>query len=264
MNNSVPPVKRQSNIFYRWLNYGKNFADKAANILYPSTCIHCSTPISNSQSLCALCWSDLRPITEPFCPILGLPFDIDMGANTLSASAISNPPIFDRARSAFIYSDISLSIISKLKYADRPDLAKYCAQLMANILAPILEGNPILVPVPLHWTRQFNRRYNQASEIARHLAKICNLQMELTLVKRTKRTKRQVGLSAKERRKNITNAFSVNPDALNIAQSNRIILVDDVITTGATLNEIAKTLKKAGIEKIDVISFARVLNNMHI
>ncbi len=256
MDNSRQIVKEQGNnsSFFR-------FGKLAVDFLYPPSCINCHTPIIKEQSLCAKCWGQLRAINEPFCPILGIPFTVDLGPNALSAQAISKPPIFDRARSAFIYCDISAAIISRLKYGDRPELAKYCARLMANIINPIFEDNPLLVPVPLHWSRQWARRYNQAGQIAAHLAKIFDLQLEVNLVKRIKRTKRQVGLSSKEREKNVANAFLAASNAAKIAANRRIVIVDDVITTGATLNGVAKALKKVGINKIDAVSFARVVKS---
>ncbi len=261
MQNSTLHVKVQD--INSWKKIPAKVKNQAIGFLYPPICIHCYEPIVEAQSLCATCWGHLRAINEPFCPVLGLPFAVDLGPDALCVQAIANPPIFDRARSAFIYSDISLSIISTLKYGDRPELARFCARLMANILAPVLastsEDKPVLIPVPLHWTRQWSRRYNQATEIARKLATICQLDMEIMLVKRIKRTKRQVGLSGLDRKKNVIDAFEAVKNASDIIKNRRVIIVDDVITTGATLNEVAQALRKIGVKRIDVISFARVV-----
>ncbi len=265
MQNSTLRVKEQD--INSWKKISAKVKNQAIGFIYPPICIHCYEPIVEAQSLCATCWSRLRAINEPLCPVLGLPFAVDLGPDALCAQAIANPPIFDRARSAFIYSDIPLAIISMLKYGDRPELARFCARLMANILAPILtptfaptfEDSPIIIPVPLHWTRQWSRRYNQSTEIAHELATICQLDMEIMLVKRIKRTKRQVGLSSLDREKNTINAFEAVKNANDIIKGRRVIIVDDVITTGATLNGVAKALRKIGVKKIDVISFARVV-----
>lgn len=244
--------------------FSKKVSKSSLNFIYPPTCLNCQEPLLIEDNLCASCWSRLHPITEPLCPILGLPFDVYLGPDAISAQAIANPPIFDRSRSAFIYSDMSLSIISQLKYGDRPELAKYCARLMVSSMKQFLEGGAILVPVPLHWSRQLRRNYNQANELAFEIAKITKLKLVTSLVKRIKRTKSQVGLNSTQRNKNVAGAFKVAPNALELSKGKRIIIVDDVITTGATVNSLTKSLKKAGIKKIDVISFARVASSVDI
>jgi ComF family protein len=230
------------------------------DFIYPPICVHCSTPIIKADSLCAKCWQELIPISEPLCPVLGLPFAVSLGANVLSAQAIANPPEFDRARSAFIYNDITHSVISKLKYGDRPEMAKFCAAIMAGAFAEILTGDPILVPVPLHPKRQRQRRYNQSTQLAKELGLLKGIKVAPMLVARVRETKQQVGLSAKMREKNVAGAFKVISDLIEVNVEQRIVIVDDVMTTGATLNAVTKSLKKAGYKKIDVISFARVVN----
>ncbi len=239
----------------------KKTGRKTLDLIYPPICVHCTAPVVSSDSLCAKCWSELRPISEPICPVLGLPFGVSLGVNALSAQAIASPPEFDRARSAFIYGDITHSIISRFKYGDKPELARFCALTMSAALTEIFENNPILVPVPLHKKRQWQRRYNQANELAKQLAAIKDLQVVPNLVERVRETKQQVGLSAKQREKNVAGAFEVKFDLIGKYQEHRIVIVDDVMTTGATLNSLAKTFKKAGYKKIDVISFARVVKD---
>ncbi len=258
MNAQENSVKKRYLLFQ---NMAKKAGKKILDLIYPPICVHCNAPVVSSDSLCAKCWSELRPISDPICPVLGLPFGVSLGANALSAQAIANPPEFDRARSAFIYGDVTHSIISKFKYGDKPELAKFCALTMGSALAQMFEDNPILLPVPLHKKRQRQRRYNQATELAKELGKIKDLQVVLDLVERVRETKQQVGLSAKQREKNVAGAFEVKSDLIAIKQSQRIVIVDDVMTTGATLNSLTKTLKKAGYKKIDVISFARVVKD---
>ncbi len=259
MDKQIFPAKGQ--LLDSIKSISKGFSKVALNFLYPPICLNCKAPLVEEDNLCAACWSRLCAITEPMCPVLGLPFNVDLGQKTLSAEAIANPPIFDRSRSAFVYNDISLSIISQLKYGDRPELARFCARLMASSCSNFLQGEAILFPVPLHWSRQWRRHYNQASELAYELSKITSLEFETMLAKRIKRTKRQVGLNSSERKKNVAGAFMAAPNALELSKGKRIIIVDDVITTGATLNSLAKALRKVGIKKIDVISFARVVTS---
>jgi len=257
----------ESEIVKKRFSFNKKMLAKASNklldLLYPPICVHCQTPVIKSDGLCAKCFSALHAITDPKCPILGLPFEVSLGANATSAEAIANPPEFNRARSAFIYDDVAHSIVTRLKYGDKPELAKFCAVTMAATCAEILQGDPILLPVPLHKKRLRMRYYNQSNEIAKFLANITGLENAPMLAKRIKQTKQQVGLNAYQRSKNVAGAFSVEEDLLRFDKEKTIVIIDDVITTGATVNELTKALKKAGYKKIDVISFARVVKEIN-
>lgn len=193
------------------------------------------------------------------CPRLGLPFEVFLGPDALSAAAIADPPPFDRARSAVVYNAVARALVSRLKYGDRPELARFCARLMAGAGAELWADGPVLVPVPLHRVRQIGRRYNQSNEIGRALARLTGLKLDAGLVVRTRRTRQQVGLSASQRARNVSGAFRVHPEALGRVAGRGVVIVDDVITTGSTVRAVTEALKRAGIEKIDVISFARVV-----
>jgi ComF family protein len=227
--------------------------------LYPPVCINCDVPLAHPDALCAACWRELRPITEPMCPVLGLPFEVSLGPEARSAEAIADPPPFGKARSAVVYNGVARAVVSRLKYGDRPELAGFCARLMAAACTDILEDGPVLVPVPLHATRQWRRRYNQSTELVRALARLTGLDMAAFLVRRRRRTAHQVGLSADQRARNVAGAFAVDPNALAAVLGRRIVIVDDVITTGATVKAMTRAMKRAGIDQIDVISFARVV-----
>lgn len=227
--------------------------------LYPPACVYCDAPTAQADAVCAACWGRLRAITQPMCPVLGLPFELPLGAYARSAAAIANPPTFDRARAAYVYSDVAGAIVARLKYGDRPELAKFCARAMITNCAELLEGDPILVPIPLHHGRQWRRRYNQSMEICREVQAMRGLKVAPLLVRRKRRTRPQVGLSNQQRQNNVAGAFVVHPDALGMVEGRRIVLVDDVVTTGSTVNAVARALKQAGIVHIDVMSFARVV-----
>lgn len=227
--------------------------------LYPPCCIHCDQPTATSDGLCPKCWRGLRAITAPKCPVLGLPFEVDLGEGALSAAAIADPPPFCRARSAFVYNDLAAAVVSRLKYGDRPELAQFCARAIVANCAEILGQDGVLVPVPLHRGRQWQRRYNQSAELCRALAGITGLHALPLLVKRTRRTRPQVGLSRDQRNRNVAGAFSVHPEALAMIRGRRVILVDDVITTGSTVTALTNALNRAGIGDVDVVSFARVV-----
>ena len=226
--------------------------------LYPPTCLHCDAPVGTAQALCPACFRELRPITAPLCPRLGIPFEVFLGPDALSAEAIADPPPFDRARSAVLYNAVARKLVSRLKYGDRPELAAFCARLMLTAGHEFWGAEPVLVPVPLHPWREFTRRYNQSTELARAVGALTGATVDPLLVRRKKNTRRQVGLTADARVRNVAGAFLAHPDILARLKGRPVVIVDDVITTGSTVRAVSRALQKAGVERIDVLSFARV------
>jgi ComF family protein len=237
----------------------RRFGTAALDFVYPPVCLDCGAPVAHADALCAACFSRLRPITAPMCPRLGIPFEVSLGPDAVSAEAIANPPPFDRARAAVVYNAVARRLVSRLKYGDRPELARFLGRLMAAAGTEFWVDRPLLVPVPLHRLRQLDRRYNQSAELARAVGRIVGLAIDPNLVRRTRATPRQVGLSAAARGRNVAGAFAVHPDAIAQLRGRRVVLVDDVVTTGATVNAVTRELRRAGIEKVDVLSFARVV-----
>ncbi|WP_127144119.1 ComF family protein [Pelagibacterium montanilacus] len=226
---------------------------------FPPVCTACGEAIGGPDALCPECWRQLEPITAPLCPILGLPFAADMGAGATSPQAIANPPPFDRARAAVAYNDIARAIVARMKYSDRPEIARLCGRLMAGAGHELVGPDALLVPVPLHRGRQFLRRYNQSSELAHVIAGLANVALDTDLVWRRRNTARQVGLSARQRQTNVQGAFAVRPERAQRHRGRRIVIIDDVVTTGATVAAVAKAVQRAGFEAVDVLSFARVV-----
>lgn len=227
--------------------------------LYPPLCLNCEAAVVEADTLCASCFGKLRPITAPLCPRLGIPFQISLGPEALSAEAIADPPPFDRSRSAVIYTEVARAIVSRMKYGDRPELARFCGRLMAGAGGELWADRPVLVPVPLHPLRQIGRRYNQSLELARVLGRLTGLSVDASMVRRTKRTRQQVGLSADARQRNVAGAFAAHPEVLARARGRGVVIVDDVITTGSTVKAMTRALQRAGVARVDVISFARVV-----
>lgn len=227
--------------------------------VYPPVCLSCDAAVARPDTLCARCFTQLRAITAPLCPRLGLPFEVTPGPEALSAEAIADPPPFGRARSAVVYNDIARRLVGRLKYGDRPELARLCARLMAGAGAELWEARPVLVPVPLHRFRQFERRYNQSAELARALASLTGLAVDPLLVSRSRPTRQQVGLSGAQRRRNVQGAFAAHPETLARLAGRGVVIVDDVMTTGATVKAVTRVLGRAGVRQIDVVSFARVV-----
>ena len=227
--------------------------------LYPPLCLNCEAAVAEADALCATCFQQLRPITAPLCPRLGIPFEISLGPDAVSAEAIADPPPFDRARSAVIYNEVARALIGRLKYGDRPELARFCGRLMAGAGVELWAQRPILVPVPLHPLRQIGRRYNQSLELARAIARRTGLGIDPALVRRVRHTRQQVGLSAEARHRNVAGAFAAHPEALLRTHGRPVVIVDDVITTGSTVKAVTRALHRGGIGRVDVISFARAV-----
>lgn len=237
-------------------SYAGNLASPLARLLFPPVCAGCRRQVREPGTLCPACWPDVRFIEPPLCAVLGTPFAFEVGDGAISPAALADPPPFARARAAVSYSGVARRLVQNLKYRDRTDLAPWMARWMARAGAELLRDADIVVPVPLHRRRFFMRRFNQSAELARHVAQTASLPFEPLAMERVKRTRQQVGLGARERAANMRGAFGVR-DARKIAVGGRrVLLVDDVFTTGATVSAATKALKKAGAREVDVLTFA--------
>jgi ComF family protein len=230
-------------------------------LVYPPTCVACGSATGDPHALCARCWSGLRFIERPFCERLGTPFARDHGGPLLSAAAIADPPVFGRARAAAQYDDAARALVHRLKYGDRPDLARALGTMMVRAGAELLGEADVIVPVPLHRFRLWRRRFNQAMALGRVAAGASGLPCDPFLLERTKRTTSQVGLTRAQRRENLQGAFRVPPEARPRLTGKRVLLVDDVLTTGSTANACARVLVRAGAASVDVLAFARVVTD---
>lgn len=228
----------------------------------PPLCPSCREPVGDGAGLCAACWSKLSPIERPFCEKLGIPFTYDPGPGIYSMQAIADPPAYARARAAVRYDEIARSMVHALKYGDRLDLAPTMARWMGRAGGELLAEADIVVPVPLHWRRIWARRFNQSATLAKLLAAPRGLPVGHTALKRIKATPQQVGLSKAERASNMQGAFRV--DAAGKAEIGRrhVLLVDDVLTSGATVDACSRALLRAGARQVDVLVFARVVDGV--
>ena len=232
--------------------------------LYPPACAACGTPIAEGVGLCSKCFAGLVPITAPLCPVLGLPFEVALGPDALSAEALADPPPFSRARAAVRYGEVAQALVTRLKYGDRIELAQFCARLMAGAGHDFWSARPLLVPVPLHPSRLRFRRYNQSYLLAKALGRQLGLDVDPFLVRRHKKTRSQIGLSGDGRARNVQGAFSAHPDALARIRGRRVVLVDDVYTTGATAKAVTRVLLRSGASEVDVLTFARVVSGEEV
>lgn len=232
---------------------------RVLDIALPLQCVSCREPVTG-EGLCAACWGQLSFIAPPFCPKLGIPFVYDPGPGLLSMQAIADPPAYQRARAAVRYDDVAKTMVHGLKYHDRTDLAPAMGRWMARAGRELLDDADLLVPVPLHWRRGWSRRYNQSGALARIISHTAGVPIAGDALRRMRPTQPQIGLSRSARAGNVQGAFAVPPEKKATVQGRRIVLIDDVLTSGATVDACARALLRARAASVDVLVFARVVD----
>lgn len=233
----------------------------ALDAVVPPVCVSCREPVSEPHTLCAACWAKLGWIDRPFCARCGLPFDYAAltPGPVECAPCLARPPAFAKARAALRYEPASRELVLAFKHADRTQNAPAFAAWMARAGAELLDGADLIVPVPLHWTRLIARRFNQAALLARGLSKRTRIPFDPRLLVRTRRTRTQGDLMRSQRMRNVRGAFAVRANGRSKLKGRTIVLVDDVMTTGATLEACAKALRRAGAKEVRVLALARVV-----
>jgi ComF family protein len=231
----------------------------ALDAALPPLCPCCRDPLGEGAGLCAACWAKLAFIEPPYCARLGIPFAYDPGPGLISIEAIANPPAYDRARAAVRYDDIARHLVHAFKYGDRLDLTPMLGRWMARAGRELTAEADALVPVPLHWRRLWARRFNQSAALAGAVSQLTSVPVLHEALKRVRSTAQQVGLDKTERAINVQGAFRVAPEHKAEIAGRRLILVDDVLTSGATTDACARALLRAGAGHVDVLVFARVV-----
>lgn len=227
--------------------------------ILPPLCLGCGEIVASPGALCAQCWPRFSFIAAPHCERCGVPFADDMGQDALCTECLTRPPRFRRARAVLIYDDRSRRVVLPLKHGDRTDMARACGAWMARAGAELLAEADLVAPVPLHWRRLFTRRYNQAALLARMVARDADAAFVPDLLRRARWTGSQAGLKGKERRRNVRQAFDVPPRWQAKLRGQTVLLVDDVLTTGATIEACTRALQRAGAAHVDVVTLARVV-----
>lgn len=227
------------------------------DLIYPPHCVGCGAATETAGALCGPCWRDLAFITRPYCERLGTPFAQELGPGVLSPRAIAQPPSFGRARAAVLFRDgPARRLVHRLKYGDRHEVAALMGGLMARAAVDFVADGPVLVPMPLHRLRLWRRQFNQAALLAKAVGGALRLPVDPLLLQRVKPTDSQTGLSRTQRHRNVQGAFRVaEPGA---ARGRAVLLVDDVMTTGATADAAARALLRDGASRVDVLVFAQV------
>ena len=237
----------------------KHATRMALDIALPTLCVACREPV-DGEGVCAGCWARLSFIAPPFCPRLGIPFVYDPGPELLSMEAIASPPAYQRARAAVRYDEVARTLVHALKYQDRTDLAPAMGRWMARAGCELIEEADVLVPVPLHWQRAWRRRYNQSGALARIIERQTGIKVGSEALRRVRPTQQQIGLSRSERASNVQGAFKVAANRQFEIAGRRVVLIDDVLTSGATVDACARALLRAKAASVDVLVFARVVD----
>ena len=248
---SAGSIAASSNIW----GWPASLLQRAIDLVVPPLCASCRRPLSNPRTLCASCWRELTFITPPVCDIMGTPLAFDAGPHARSPELRWNHPLYDKARAAVMFEPVARRLVHQLKYHDVPGVAQLMAGLMTPAIADLTDEADCLVPVPLHRRRLAARRFNQAALLADHLGPQVGLPVVRYAVQRIRPTEQQTGLSREERASNLHNAFAVKDREAIVGQ--RVVLVDDVLTTGATADALAWTLRAAGARSVSIGVFAR-------
>ncbi len=232
------------------------FIQPLLSVLFPSRCLLCQHSADTVVELCAGCLAGL-PHNTRCCQRCALPLAVEAGKSLICGRCIKQPPAFDYAYSLFSYQDEIIKLVHQLKFSEKITYARSIGELLRMRLqaeAALEKDKPdCLLPVPLHQSRLRQRGFNQSIEISRVISKKLAIPIECHAVVRQRSTDAQTGLDAKQRRRNMKGAFKMAAEF----NAGHVLIVDDVVTTGATTNELAKLLKKNGVRRVGVLSIAR-------
>ena len=240
----------------------RRLARLSLDTLFPPLCISCGERIGEPYALCGRCWNEVSFVEGTVCMRCGLPFEIDPGENTVCGECYAAPNAFDCARSILYYDEASKRLILGFKHGDRLERAPAFIGWLERAGRTLAEGTDIVVPVPLHSSRLWRRRYNQSAILAKGIAQRFGLTYDPTVLARVRKTPSQGSMpSAKARRRNVAGAFEVTERGKKEVRGKKVLLLDDVYTTGATLNACAGALRRVGAERINALTLARVVRD---
>lgn len=228
------------------------------NAVAPSLCLACHNRTAAHDALCAGCWQNVAFITPPLCHRLGLPLPFGGEGLQISAAAAADPPPYERARAAAVFDGVVRELVHGFKYGDRHETRRLLGRWMTQAGNELLSDADLLVPVPMTRRRLIRRQFNQAALLARKISRSSGVPFDPFVLVKTKSTPTQVGSSAAQRTANVAGAFAVAPAMRDRVADRNIIVVDDVITTGATVGACARALRAAGARRIDVLAAAIV------
>jgi ComF family protein len=233
----------------------------ALDAILPPRCLACDVETSGTGALCADCWSAVDFLAAPHCECCGLPFEFEVAVGSLCGTCTRERPSYTRARAVFRYGEISRALILRFKHGDRTNAAPAFGNWLARAGRDLLTTADLVVPVPLHRFRLFARRFNQSALLAQAIARESGVAVAVDLLARMRNTPSQAKLSPARRSRNVNGAFNVRRQWRDRVAGLNILLVDDVLTTGATVEECTKTLLAEGARSVDVVTLARVVRN---
>lgn len=229
------------------------------DLLFPPQCLNCDTIVPTHGTLCMGCWQKIQFISDPVCAACGLPFDYDIGSHALCGQCLHVRPSYTHARAVFRYDEHSHKLITRFKYSDQTGFAKTYGVWLAKAGTDLLKQTDIIIPVPMHYFRFVRRHFNQSALLAQELARKTGIDYIPDALWRHKYTIPQLGLSKKGRKDNVKGAFSINRRYAETIKNKNILLVDDVMTTGSTIEQCAKTLLKSDAMRVNILTLARTV-----
>ncbi len=241
----------------RWRQIG-NVWTATLDIVFPPLCLGCQTRLFDHDALCPACWRQIDFIRPPLCDRLGIPMPYDIGTPMISAAAAANPPPYNRARAVARYDGLVRKLIHDFKFRDTHDARRLFGRWLVEAGSELISGADVIVPVPLAAFRLLSRRFNQAQLLAAEVGRRSGKPVLGQALNRTRSTARQIGLTRRQRERNVAGAFAVSNAATAAIAGKSVLLLDDIITTGATVSAVTMALKKAGAARVDVLALAIV------
>jgi len=239
----------------------RRLARSLVDVLVPPVCLACHVRLDQPDALCGRCWQRISFIRAPLCDRLGLPLPYGMpGEVLISAAAAADPPAWGRARAVAVYENggVIAGLVHALKYADRHDARRMLAHWLADAGRDLLREADVIVPVPLTRRRLIRRRFNQSALLAREVSRLTRIPWLPTALVKIRETRPQVTLSGSARRENLRGAFGLTQTGCRALTGRRVVLLDDVITTGATAEAATRALLAGGASRVDVLAVALV------
>ena len=249
------PPRSRRRLAAPWRDVGR----RALDAVLPPQCLRCHAIVDAPGALCAPCWEGIRFIAPPYCDACGLPFEYDSGPGTLCGECVREAPPFERARAAMVYDTSSRELVLAFKHGDRTEATPEFASWMGRAGADLIAQANVITAVPLHWTRLFSRRYNQAALLAQAIGRRAAVPVIPDLLIRRRKTPSQGGLGPAQRRRNLQGALAPNQRHATSIDGRRVLVIDDVMTTGATASATTRALLRAGAAAVDVLTLARVV-----
>lgn len=248
-----------NSFFNNMLRNFSNALSPIVDFLYPPLCPLCRKAVEAQSGLCVACWSQLVMPGEPSCGLCQRPFDEAVESGSICAPCMADPPRHDGIAAATLYNDTSRQLVLAFKHANKLGTGRLMARLMSGKLS-FVDPQWVIVPVPLHRARLWRRGYNQAAVLAHHLSASTGARLCVDALVRRKRTPSLGGLGRKARARTLSGAIAPHPSRQGAIAGASVVLVDDVLTSGATSDACVSALKRAGAEKVVIACFARVLD----